>query len=171
MLSIIAAVSDNNIIGNNNKLPWHLPADLKYFKNTTMGHALIMGRKTFESFGKPLKGRHSIVITRQKKWSYEGVEVAHSLDEAIAKTDNQKEVFVIGGAEIYKQALPLCNKMYLTIVHHNFDGDTSFPPVDFSEWKLEKDEKHLQDDKNPYPYSFRTYIRKKKRVKSPARAT
>jgi len=97
MLSIIAAVSDNNIIGNNNKLPWHLPADLKYFKNTTMGHALIMGRKTFESFGKPLKGRHSIVITRQKKWSYEGVEVAHSLDEAIQKLTTKKKCLLLAG--------------------------------------------------------------------------
>ncbi|NLN96768.1 MAG: dihydrofolate reductase [Bacteroidales bacterium] len=171
MLSIIAAVSENNIIGTNNKLPWHLPADLKYFKNTTMGHMLIMGRKTFESFGKPLPGRHSIVITRQENWFYEGVEVAHSLDEAIIKVGKQDEIFIIGGAEIFKQALPFCNKMYLTIIHHNFEGDTSFPPVGFSEWKLVKDEKHQPDDKNPYPYSFRTYIRKKKSLKSAARAT
>lgn len=169
MLSTIAAVSENNIIGNNNKLPWHLPADLKYFKNTTMGHTLIMGRKTFESFGKPLPGRNSIVITRQENWFYEGVEVVHSLDDALIKVGKQDEIFIIGGAKIFKQALPLCNKMYLTIIHHNFDGDTSFPPVDFSEWKLVKDEKHLPNDKNLYPYSFRTYIRKKKNVKTTAR--
>lgn len=160
MLSIIAAIAKNNIIGKNNGLIWHLPADMKHFRNTTMGHSLIMGRKTFESFGKPLPGRHSIVITRQKDWSFAGVTVAHSLQEAIAMAGGNEEVFIIGGAEIYSQAMPSCKKMYLTIIHHEFDGDTCFPPVDFSEWKLIKDEKHLPDEKNQYPYSFRTYVRK-----------
>lgn len=159
-LSIIVAVARNNIIGRDNKLVWHLPADMKFFKNTTMGHTLIMGRKTFESFGKPLPGRTSIVITRQAGWQYEGVSVAHSLDDAIALAPKNEEVFVIGGAEIYRQALPYCYKIYLTLVHHDFEGDTSFPEVDFSEWELMSDVKHPADEKNAFDYSFRVYKRK-----------
>ncbi len=158
--TIIAAVAENNIIGKNNRLIWHLPADMKFFRNTTMGHPLIMGRKTFESFGKPLPGRRSIVITRQNDWNFPGVEVAHSLEEAIAMIGDNQEFFIIGGAEIYRQTLPLCRKMYLTVIHQNFDGDTCFPEFDISEWELIHDEKHAADEKNHYPYSFRTYIRK-----------
>ena len=160
MLSIIAAVAQNNIIGKDNKLVWHMPADLRYFKNTTMGHTMIMGRKTFESFGKPLPGRRSIVVTRQKDWHYEGVEVTHSLEEAIELAPKDKEVFIVGGAEIYRQALPLCDKMYLTVIHHDFEGDTAFPAVDFNEWELVSDIRHTADEKNKYDYSFRQYIRK-----------
>jgi dihydrofolate reductase len=160
MLSIIAAVAQNNIIGKNNKLVWHMPADLRYFKNTTMGHTMIMGRKTFESFGKPLPGRRSIVVTRQKDWHYEGVEATHSLEEAIELAPKDQEVFIVGGAEIYRQALPLCNKMHLTVIHHDFEGDTAFPAVDFSEWELVSDIRHKADEKNKYDYSFMVYERK-----------
>ena len=160
MLSIIAAVAQNQIIGKDNKLIWHLPADLRYFKNATMGHTMIMGRKTFESFGKPLPGRRSIVVTRQKDWHYQDVEVAHSLEEAIDIAPKDEEVFIIGGAEIYRQALPLSNKMYLTVIHHDFEGDTAFPEVDYTEWELVGNIRHKADEKNKYDYSFRQYIRK-----------
>jgi dihydrofolate reductase len=160
MFSLIAAIAQNNIIGKDNKLVWHMPADMRFFKNTTMGHTLIMGRKTFESFGKPLPGRKSIVITRQKNWQYEGVVVVHSLEDAIKFAPADEEVFIIGGAEIYRQAMPLCQKMYLTIIHHDFEGDTKFPAIDFSQWHLMSDEKHIADEKNAYDYSFRVYERK-----------
>lgn len=160
MLSLIAAIAQNNVIGKDNKLVWHMPADMRFFRNTTMGHTLIMGRKTFESFGKPLPGRKSIVITRQKDWQYIGVVVVHSLEDAIKIAPADEEVFIIGGAEIYRQAMPNCRKMYLTIIHHDFEGDTHFPLIDFSQWNLTSDEKHLADEKNPYDYSFRVYERK-----------
>jgi dihydrofolate reductase len=160
MLSIIAAVAKNQVIGKNNQLVWHLPADMRFFKNTTMGHTLIMGRKTFESFGKPLPGRKSIVITRQKNCHYEGVRVVHSLDDAIKAAPQCEEVFIVGGAEIYRMAMPLCKKMYLTAVHHEFEGDTFFPAVDFSQWQLLSDEKHPADEKHAYPFSIRVYERK-----------
>ncbi len=160
MLSLIAAVSENQVIGKHNQLVWHLPADMRFFKNTTMGHTLIMGRKTFESFGKPLPGRKSIVITRQKYWQYEGVEIVHSLEEAIKAAPHDEEVFIVGGAEIYRLALPLCEKMYLTIVHHQFEGDTFFPPVDFSQWHLISEEKHPSNEKHAYAFSIREYERK-----------
>lgn len=160
MLSLIVAIAKNNVIGKENKLVWHMPADMRFFKNTTMGHTLIMGRKTFESFGKPLPGRKSIVITRQNDWQYEGVVVVHSLEDAIKVAPKDEEVFIIGGAEIYRQAMPLCNKMYLTIIHHDFEGDTLFPDIDFSQWNLTSDEKYLADEKNSYDYSFRVYERK-----------
>lgn len=159
MLSIIAAVSQNNVIGKDNKLIWHLPADMQFFKQTTMGHTLIMGRKTFESFGKPLPGRKSIVVTRQKDWNFNGVTAVNSLQAAIDTAPKNEEVFIIGGSEVYKQAMPLCNKMYLTVIHHDFKGDAFFPEVDFSEWKLVKDDYNQSDEKNHYCYSFRTYIK------------
>jgi len=159
-LSLIAALAQNHVIGKNNRLVWHLPADMKFFRNTTMGHTLIMGRKTFESFGKLLPGRKSIVITRQAGWRYEGALVVHSFAEAMQSAMQNEEVFVIGGAEIYRQAMPYCSRMYLTVVHHDFEGDTVFPPVDFSEWNLVSDEKHMADEKNAYDYSFRLYERK-----------
>lgn len=159
MLSLIVAIAQNNIIGKDNKLVWHLPADMRFFRNTTMGHTLIMGRKTFESFGKPLPGRKSIVITRQKDWQYEGVTVVHSLQDAIGTVPGDEEVFIIGGAEVYRQAMPYCQKMYITIIHFDFEGDTYFPPVDYSQWKLMSDVMHLPDEKNLYSYSFRVFER------------
>lgn len=159
MLSIIAAVSQNHVIGKDNKLIWHLPADMQFFKKTTMGHTLIMGRKTFESFGKPLPGRKSIVITRQKDWGFDGVIVENSLESAIRLAFADEEVFIIGGSEIYRQALPLCDKMYLTVIHHDFEGDSYFPDVDFSKWRMIQDGFHEADEKNHYCFSFRVYIR------------
>jgi dihydrofolate reductase len=159
MISLIAAIAENKVIGKDNRLVWHLPVDMRFFKNTTMGHTLIMGRKTFESFGKPLPGRKSIVITRQKDYRYEGVKVVHSLDEAIKAAPVDEEVFIAGGAEIYRQAMPLCERMYLTIVHHDFEGDTWFPPIDYGQWKLLSSEKHPADEKHAYAFSINVYER------------
>src|SRR5690606_5122657 len=141
-LSIIVAVSANNAIGKNNQLLWHLPADLKHFKNITSGHTIIMGRKTYESIGKPLPHRRNIVITRQPQLQLAGVEIVHSLDEALALCQNEAEVFVIGGAEIYRQALPLCQRIYLTRVHKHFDGDAFFPELDYETWQEIEKEDH-----------------------------
>lgn len=156
--SIIVAQSQNRVIGINNSLPWHLPADLKRFKDITMGHHMIMGRKTFESIGKPLPGRTSIVITRNKELSYPGCIMAHSLEDAyaIAEKNNETEVFIIGGAELIKQAIDTCDTLYLTTIHKDFEGDTFLPPIS-SVWKIKDEVEYKPDEKNLYSYSFLTY--------------
>lgn len=161
-ISIIVAASENNVIGKDNKLLWRLPADLKYFKEITTGHHIIMGRKTFESLGKPLKDRTNIVITKNIAFRAEGCIIVNSLKWAleIAEKKGEQEVFIIGGGEIFKQALSLTNKIYLTKIFHQFEGDTFFPTLNENEWLLEKNEEHLPDEKNKYRYSFCTYIRK-----------
>src|SRR5258708_7509586 len=126
MISIIVALSENNLIGVNNQLPWRLSADLKRVKAITMGHPLIMGRKTFESIGKPLPGRTNIVITRNKDFKADGCFVVSSLKEAIEKAKDDSEIFIFGGGEIFREALPIVNKIYMTRIHHHFEGDTYF---------------------------------------------
>ncbi len=162
MITILAAVGKNGVIGNNNQLIWHLPNDLKRFKQRTLGHPIIMGRKTFESFPKPLPGRVHFVISRQEHPSTENVYWVNSLQEAIqlAMTFSQ-EVFVIGGGEIYTQALPLADRMELTLVGATFEGDSYFPKIDFSQWNVISEEGHLKDEKHPYDYTFITLERKK----------
>ena len=158
-LSIIAAMSANRVIGNNNNLPWRLPADLKRFKSLTMGHHLIMGRKTFESIGKPLPGRTTVVITHQTGFAPEGVLVAHSIDQALDVVTGDDEVFVAGGAQIYQQMLPRADRLYLTSIHEEFEGDTNFPEFEESDWQLISEEGYEPDEKNPYPYTFLIYER------------
>jgi dihydrofolate reductase len=161
-ISIIAAVGANNVIGRRNQLPWHMPADLKWFKNKTMGHHLLMGRKTFESTGKPLPGRITVVITRNPNYAPEGVAIARSLDEAIGKAQGagDGEIFIAGGAEIFAQGLHRADRMYITRIHAEPEGDTFFPEFDdVNEWKLIDAEHCDADEKNPYPYSFLTYAR------------
>lgn len=158
-LSIIVAMSENRVIGRNNQLPWHLPADLKRFKQLTTGHAVVMGRKTFDSIGKPLPNRRNIVITRDKTFHAEGIDVAHGLDEAIALVKDQDEVFIAGGAEIFREAAGGADRMYITLVHAEVEGDVFFPEIDWSEWALIEDEKHEADQKNAFPMSFRRYER------------
>lgn len=153
--SIIVAIAQNYAIGKNNQLLWHLPNDLKHFKNTTSGHTVIMGRKTFDSVGKPLPKRRNIVITRQNI-SIEGCEVVNSLEKALALCTGEDEMFVVGGAEIYKQAMPVTDKIYLTIVHHDFEGDTFFPEIDYSEWAETARTDHEADEKHAYAYSILT---------------
>lgn len=159
-LSIIVAVAKNLAIGKDNKLLWHLPEDLKYFKRITMGKPIIMGRKTFESIGRPLPGRLNIVVTRQPEWQQDGVKVVHSIDEAItlaeaqATIDGIDELMVIGGAELYKTALPKASRIYLTKVDADIEGDTFFPTLDISEWTEMSRESFLASDGNPYNYDF-----------------
>lgn len=153
-VSIIVATSRNNVIGKDNNLIWHLSSDLKRFKKLTTGHHIIMGRKTFESIGKALPDRTSIVITHQADFAAEGCMVVHSLDEALKSVNNEEEVFIIGGGTIYEEVLPKADKIYLTLVHKDFDGDTFFPKLDYKEWETLFREDHMPDEKNAYPYSF-----------------
>ncbi|MDN3549030.1 dihydrofolate reductase [Mucilaginibacter aquaedulcis] len=158
-VSIIVAIAKNNAIGKNNKLLWHLPKDLKHFKDVTTGHTVIMGRKTYDSVGKPLPKRRNIIITRQAI-SIEGCEVVSSVEAALALCANEEEVFIVGGAEIYKQALPLTDRIYLTIIDHDFDGDTFFPELNDQDWKETEREDFEPDEKNKYTYSFITLQRR-----------
>lgn len=158
-ITLVVAIAENNAIGKNNQLLWHLPADLKHFKQITSGHTIIMGRKTYDSIGKPLPNRRNIVITRQNDLKLEGVEVVGSLNDAVALCTTESEVFVIGGAEIYKSALPLAQKIYLTTVHQSFDADAFFPEIDREQWTETEKESHSPDEKNAFSYTFSTLER------------
>ncbi len=160
MLSIIVALSENNVIGRENNLPWKLSADLKRLKSITMGHHLIMGRRTWESLGRPLPGRTNVVITSDKNYKAEGGVVVHSLNEALQTSSNDNEAFIFGGGKIFKEALPKVNKIYMTIVHAKIDGDTFFPELDKKEWQEIEREDFEADEKNQYDYSFITLKRK-----------
>jgi dihydrofolate reductase len=162
-VSLIVAVSSNGTIGRDGGLPWHLPADLKHFKRTTMGHHLIVGRRTWEEVGEPLPGRTMIVVTRSRSFSPEGAHVVRSVEEALALAADDDEPFIGGGSQIYRIALArdLVDRIYLTRIHAEIDGDTSFPDFDLDEWILVSEEHHEADDKNEFPYSFLVYERKK----------
>lgn len=163
-LSAIAAISQNNVIGKNNDLPWHIPADLKFFKETTMGHPVIMGRKTYESFKRALPGRTNIVITRQKGYELPDAEVVHELDAALerAKEIEQDEIFILGGAQIFEIALPLLDRIYITRIYEDFEGDTHFPELNLDEWQMVHIDPREPNEKNPYFYAFQTWERKTK---------
>lgn len=157
-LSLIVATANNRVIGRDNKMPWHLPNDLKYFKRVTVGKTVIMGRKTYDSIGRPLPDRSNIVVTRQMDWQPDGVIVVHSLAEGIDHAESllrgDEEVIVMGGAQIYRAALPQAQRLYLTEIHADFDGDTFFPEISRDEWKEVGREKHFADSANPYDYTF-----------------
>ncbi|MEO8146082.1 MAG: dihydrofolate reductase [Bacteroidia bacterium] len=153
-ITIVVAVSENNGIGKNNQLPWHLPNDLKFFKKVTMGGTMIMGRKTFESIGKPLPGRETIMVTTQPDYKADGCIIASSLQDAIDKSTNRSEVFIVGGGELFKQVLPLTHTLYLTKVHHHIDADVFFPVINMSEWNVESEEPHHADERHKYAYTF-----------------
>jgi len=161
-ISLVVAASENNIIGKDNQLIWHLPNDMRFFKNITWALPVIMGRKTFEALGKPLPGRINIVITRQPGWNKEGTITATDLDDAIKKAEatNCKEACVIGGGEIYKQSITIADIIYITRVHATLEGDTSFPLIDANEWELESNEDFEKDEKHLYAYSFQKWIRR-----------
>ncbi|MEE9130243.1 MAG: dihydrofolate reductase [Phycisphaerales bacterium] len=158
-ISVIAAMSENRVIGRDGALPWHLPADLARFKSITTGHTVIMGRKTFESVGQPLPNRRTIVITRNNDYQCAGVFIAHGLDAALDHAAREDEIFILGGEAIYRIALPRADRLYLTIVHATIQGDTHFPPFDPDRWKLVEDERHEADDRHAYAFSFRRYER------------
>lgn len=161
MITIIAAIAKNNALGKDNDLIWHLPADLKRFKKVTSGHHILMGRNTFESIGKPLPNRTSVIITRNNEYLKEGCLIANSVEEAIDLTD-KKDAFIIGGAQIYKETLAknLADRLDITIVHHDFEADVFFPEIDMNIWKEISRENFMADEKNKYDYSFVSYIRK-----------
>ena len=154
MISLIAAAARNNVIGKGNALPWDLPADLKHFRETTAGHTVIMGRKTFESIGRPLPKRRNVVITRQPDYNPEGVEVVSSLETAITMIPDGEEAFVIGGGEIFKQALPLADRVYLTRVEADVAGDAYFPALEPAEWRETSRREGPVDAKNALPHTF-----------------
>jgi len=158
-ISAVVAIAENHAIGKNNQLLWYLPNDLKHFKQITGGHIVIMGRKTYESVGKPLPNRRNIVITRQHI-ELTGCEVVNSVAAALKLCAGEQEVFIIGGAEIYKLALPLTNRIYLTIVHRSFEADAFFPPISMQEWMETEREDFEADEKNNIPYSFITLNRR-----------
>jgi dihydrofolate reductase len=158
-INIVVAIATNNAIGKNNKLLWHLPKDLKHFKELTTGHTIIMGRKTFDSVGKPLPNRRNIVVTRQDM-QIAGCEVINSLEAALELAKGEAEVDIVGGAEIYEQAMSLTNFIYLTIVHQDFEADTFFPEIDESQWQEIAREDHQTDEKHAFPFSFITLKRR-----------
>ena len=162
-IALVVAVSQNNVIGRDNQLPWHLPEDLQYFKSVTMGKPILMGRKTFDSIGRPLPGRKNIVITRDLEWDAEGVEVVHSVDDALATgadacaVANSDEIMIIGGAQIYRDCLPIADRLYLTRVEAEIEGDAFFPDIDIKQWQKIAEKTPKEIDK--YSYCFQVLER------------
>ncbi|MGI8581525.1 MAG: dihydrofolate reductase [Chitinophagaceae bacterium] len=159
IISHLVAASENNVIGRNNKIPWHLPNDLKFFKNKSWAMPVIMGRNTYESLDKPLQGRINVVITTNKDWQRDDVTVAHSIDEAIEKAceSDCNELFIIGGGETFKQSMDIVNRIYLTRVHTTIDGNTFYPSFDESKWKLISEDRHPADEKHQFAYTFQLW--------------
>jgi dihydrofolate reductase len=159
-VTMIAAAAENNALGKDNDLVWHLPDDFKRFKKITSHHYIIMGRKTFESFPKLLPNRTHVVITRQKNYHREGIIVAHTLEQALEVCKGEDEVFIIGGGQIYKQALPYTDQIELTRVHESFEADAFFPELDESTWGLKKSIHHGKDERHKFEFSYLTFTRK-----------
>lgn len=157
MISIIVAIAHGGVIGCKGSMPWHIAEDLRMFKRVTMGGTVVMGRKTFESIGRPLPGRTNVVVTRRGDFAHEGVEVVHSLEEALRK---YPDAIIIGGAEIYREALPFADRLYLTRIHASYEGDTRFPDWDTGEWTLMSTERHEHGENFPHPFEFLVYERK-----------
>lgn len=161
MISFLWAQDQNGLIGRNNDLPWRIPAELKYFKETTMGHAIVMGRKTYESIGKPLPGRTNIVLTRDSNYRQEGCLIFHSKEDLLKwSKESNFEVFITGGSEIFRLFMEEADQLYVTKIYETFEGDTYFPELDWSDWTLVSSKKGPKDEKNPYDYEFQVYKRK-----------
>ena len=163
---MIVAMGENRVIGTGGSIPWHLPADFKHFKVLTTGHPIVMGRKTFESIGKPLPDRTNIIVTRDADYQYDGVVVVGSPDAALTAAgaaEGADEVFIIGGAEMYKLFLPQANRVYLTVVHGAFEGDTFFPELNVNDWRLVSSVTNIKDEKNAFDFTYKIYDRKDER--------
>ena len=160
MITIIAAAAENNALGKDNQLIWHLPTDFKRFKQITSGHYIIMGRKTFESFPKPLPNRTHIVITRQKNYNPQGCIIVNTLIDALQSCPKNEDVFIIGGGEIYKQSIDFADKIELTRVHGIVDADTFFPNIDLEKWKMSFEEFHPKDTTHNFDFTFQTFLKK-----------
>ena len=158
-VSIIVAMAENGVIGRDMDLPWHISADLKRFKALTMGHHIVMGRKTFESIGRLLPGRTTVIVTRQSDYQVDGAVIVNSLEAAQAAATDDSELFIIGGGQVYEIALPLADRLHVTRVHTEVDGDTSFPAIDWDQWELVSAERHGADEKNDYDFTFESYQR------------
>ena len=159
IVSLVAAMAENRVIGRNGRLPWHLPDEIKHFKRLTVDHTVVMGRKTFEEIGRPLPNRRNVVISRNPNFHPGGVTVVPDLDEALALGATESEVFVIGGGEIYRLALPRADRLYLTVIHAPFEGDVHFPALDETAWVLEDEVFHPADERHPASFSIRRYVR------------
>lgn len=159
MISIIVAIADNGVIGTNNTLPWRLPADLKYFRATTMGHTIVMGRRNFQDIGKALPGRRNVVLTRDKNFSANHCEVAHSINDVMSMLDREEETFIIGGAEVYRSFLPLSDKLYITHIDSAVDGNVFFPDYDLSEWEMVSEGARQTNEENTLSFRFCVYRR------------
>jgi dihydrofolate reductase len=166
IVSLIVAMSENGVIGRDGGLPWHLPDDLKRFKRLTMGHVLIMGRRTFASVGRPLPGRRTIVLSHDPAYRPAGVETAPSLEAAITLARGASEVFVAGGADVYRAALPTADRLYLTLVHTHLAGDAHFPPLDLDAWELDEEVRHPADERHAHAFTFRRYRRRRVRPRA-----
>ena len=161
LLSIICAMDKNRLIGKNNQLPWHLPADLAFFKQSTLGKPVVMGRNTFESIGKPLPGRQNIVVTSNPEWQASGCDVATSIDGAIELAMSADEIMLIGGASLYEQTIDIVDKLYLTLIDFEFEGDTWFPEYRPDQWAIESIVENTPDTKNQYSFTFVNFLRDK----------
>lgn len=161
MIILIAAVAENNALGKNNDLLWHLPNDFKRFKEITSGHFIIMGRKTFESFPKPLPNRTNVIITRQEDYEYEGCIVVSDLNKAIEACSKNEDIYIIGGGEIYAQSIVFADQLDITRVHHSFDADVYFPEINPDFWELTHETFHSKDEKHLFDYTFQTFVRRK----------
>ncbi|RIW28489.1 dihydrofolate reductase [Bacillus salacetis] len=161
MISFIWAMDENGVIGYENKLPWRIPEDLKFFKEKTMGHPIVMGRKTFESIGKPLPGRENIVLTRDVSYEAEGCIVYHEIEDVLHYAEEKEvEVMVTGGAEIFKKFIPFADKLYVTRIYETFEGDTFFPELDWDDYQLISTQQGIENEQNPYHYVFEIYEKK-----------
>ncbi|MES9861570.1 MAG: type 3 dihydrofolate reductase [Candidatus Thiodiazotropha sp. LLP2] len=159
VISLIAAMARNGVIGHENRLPWHLPADLQHFKSLTLGKPILMGRNTWESLPGVLPGRRHIVVTRNPDYQAPGGEVVHSVDEALAAVSGEPEIMIVGGSHFYSEMMPRADRIYLTKVDADVEGDVYFPEIDWSEWREETREEHAADEKNIYSYSFVKLVR------------
>jgi len=162
MISIIVAMDRNRVIGKDDRMPWKLPADLAYFRKVTLGHTVVMGRKTFESIGKPLDGRKNIILTRDRGYAKEGCTVVHSIEEALKMIQDEEECFIIGGAEIYSAFLPYTQKLYITYIDHEFEGDTYFPEINYGEWRMVSRTPGPKNEKISFNYYFEVHERNNK---------